>query len=251
MGTKNFWVLCVSMCLGVFGVYSCGDDELENTPQNSPQEEVKDVTEEDSIDTLVVQKDTTVMNVDTTGASQEEELVSKPSIDLDSCIKGEWLQVYGENPYENPYDEFHELIHSFVIWHFFDSHGGMCLCSSEYYADCSTCRDNVEFVVRFKWEVTEDNILEINFLEYEVVNECFTADESRGHVVGSQTKFKPFFTGGVVRYALSEISESSTSKSLYFNSCGYFYSGTCSLQVCDGEDIDDRNFSVILQSRTE
>ncbi|MBR3518777.1 MAG: hypothetical protein IKN77_01485 [Paludibacteraceae bacterium] len=148
MGTKNLWVLCVSMCLGVFGVYSCEDgDELENERRNNSQEE----NVEDGSDTMSVVSDTTQVIPDDTLTSENVRR------ELDNLLAGKKGCISESYPYTLESIKYgFNADHSGYIsyrywWHNTGSHA-----RDEYRVETS------DIDVDFTWEVLSEKVFSIH-----------------------------------------------------------------------------------------
>ena len=213
MGTKNLWVLCVSMCLGMFGVYSCGDDdELENERRNSPQEEnvEKDTLQEqtDGSDTMAVVSDSTqVIPADTL----PDENVR---YELEDMLIGKWEWRYNGGhmiPYET-YEYGFNADHSGYVSYYYYANNGGSHSMGEY------IEDEINIDVDFSWEVLSEKVFSIHSVSANISKNGSSSTSSYE---------------GSVKYQLDKVS----SDSLFFYGCGPFRikDGYMYFSACDGE----------------
>lgn len=210
MGTKNFWVLCVSMCLGMFGVYSCEDgDELENERRNSPQEE----NVEDGSDTMAV------VPADTLPSENVR-------YELEDMLIGEWGWCH-EGGYRTPYETFKYVFnanHTGTLSYYFYMNNGGSHSRGEYQ------ESNVSVDVVFSWKVLSENVFTIQSVRA----------KTRGH--GSDGT-KSYW--GSVKFQLDKVS----SDTLLFREYGTFYAtyGDIYFDAWDGES--DALYSFLLHGK--
>lgn len=227
MGTKNLWVLCVSMCLGMFGVYSCGDDdELENERRNSPQEEnvEKDTLREqtDGSDTMAVVSDTTqVIPADTLPAENVR-------YELEDMLIGKWEWRYngGYMTPQETYEYGFNADHSGYVSYYFYMNNGGSHSMGEYK------EDQIHIDVDFSWEVLSEKVFSIHSVSANI----------RENGSGSTSSYE-----GSVKYQLDKVS----SDSLFFYGCGAFRieDGYMYFNACDGEPTPGTYYPFILHGK--
>ncbi|MCR5498340.1 MAG: hypothetical protein K6F48_10925 [Paludibacteraceae bacterium] len=202
MGTKNLWVLCVSMCLGVFGVYSCGDDdELENERRNSPQEEN-------------VEKDTL----------QNQEGGALTTSVMDSLLVGKWIYYSSSDGYENNGEIiFHEngegsYSQDSTSMGFGDSSNGFYC---EWHCDLS-----------FSWSSKGGDGVELR-LEKSKIKVNRSERNNGVNTDSSEADSVNYVNGEMVKLTLDSV----TSSGMFFRSCGDVFPSsikTHSIRPCDG-----------------
>lgn len=203
MGTKNFWVLCVSMCLGVFGVYSCGDDdELENNTRNSPQEEN-------------VEKDTLQGQVDDSDTTADTSPAENVRYELEDMLIGKWGWSEGSGymtPFET-YDYSFNADHTGqVSYYYYENNGGS-------HSRGEFIEDQIFIDVYFSWKVLSENLFSI----YSV----------RASIRENGSGRTRSYDKGSVTYQLDKVS----SDTLFFYECGSFRVSYRDVyfDACDGE----------------
>ncbi len=225
MGTKNFWVLCVSMCLGVFGVYSCGDDdELENERRNSPQEEnvKKDTLQEqtDGSDTMAVVSDSTqVIPADTLPAENVR-------YELEDMLIGKWRWREGSG-YMTPsetYDYSFNADHTGQVSYYYYVNNGGSHSMGEYR------EDHIYIDVYFSWKVLSENLFSIYCVRASIRENGSNRTRS--------------YNRGSVTYQLDKVS----SDTLFFYDCGSFWvsDGDVYFDACDGEPAPSAYYPFML-----
>ena len=218
MGTKNLWVLCVSMCLGVFGVYSCEDgDELENERRNNSQEE----NVEDGADTMSVVSDTTQVIPDDTLSSENVRYK------LEDMLIGKKEDLTFLLPYTLEYNEYgFNADHSGYISYHYYSHNLGSHARDEYRVETS------DIDVDFSWEVLSENVFSIYSVSAHI----------RKNGSDSTCSYK-----GSVKYQLGKVS----SDTLFFYGCGTFTLsfGEINFDACDGEPTPGTRYPLILHDK--
>lgn len=208
MGTKNLWVLCVSMCLGVFGVYSCEDgDELENERRNNSQEE----NVEDGADTMMVVPADTLPS-ENVRYKLEDMLIGKkesPTYPLPYTIES---IEYGFNADHSGYISYR------YWWHNTGSHA-----RDEYRVETSYID------VDFTWEVLSEKVFSIHSVSAHI----------RKNSSDRTCSYK-----GSVKYQLGKVS----SDTLFFYDCGALdlSFGEIYFDACDGEPTPGTYYPFIL-----